>query len=66
MLHIAVVFYYDYFITLDEEIQFFWHSKPNFIDISFFVNRYLSIFGTIPVFFEIFIQGSQKASYMTL
>jgi len=55
-----VVLYYDYFMTLDQEIKFFWNKKLNIVNILFFVNRYLSIFGTVPVILQNFGPWSEK------
>lgn len=59
---ISVVLYYDYFMTLDQEIKFFWNKKLNVVNILFFVNRYLSIFGTVPVILQNFGPWSEKVS----
>ena len=37
--------YYDYFLTLDKEVKFYWGRKPGIIRGLFYVNRYVSLVG---------------------
>lgn len=59
---LAVVFYYDYALTLHEEIRFFWRPKRTMVAVFFFVNRYLSVFGNVPVILQSFAIWTPKAS----
>ncbi|KZT03750.1 uncharacterized protein LAESUDRAFT_728771 [Laetiporus sulphureus 93-53] len=45
---IAVLFY-DYFLTLDREIQYVWRKKLRPVDALFFVCRYSQLLTTIPI-----------------
>ncbi|EJD05471.1 uncharacterized protein FOMMEDRAFT_145007 [Fomitiporia mediterranea MF3/22] len=48
------VLYYDYLLTFGEEVRFFWRRRANSVTVLFFLNRYLSIFGNIPVILQSF------------
>ncbi|KAI0259173.1 hypothetical protein BC834DRAFT_974497 [Gloeopeniophorella convolvens] len=52
-----VILYYDWLVTLIDEINFFWPPKNRITLASslYFANRYLSLFGNIPVFYEVFL-----------
>ncbi|KAL5498712.1 hypothetical protein ACEPAH_2067 [Sanghuangporus vaninii] len=55
------ILYYDYLLTFEEEVRFFWRRrKANSVTILFFLNRYLSIFGVIPVILQSFRSWSDK------
>ncbi|KAL5476769.1 hypothetical protein ACEPAI_2955 [Sanghuangporus weigelae] len=55
------ILYYDYLLTFGEEVRFFWRRrKANSVTILFFLNRYLSIFGIIPVILQSFRSWSDK------
>ncbi|KIK54901.1 hypothetical protein GYMLUDRAFT_249092 [Collybiopsis luxurians FD-317 M1] len=44
-----VILIYDWLITLDREVELFWkHDRKRLPAILFFVNRYLSLLGSIP------------------
>ena len=46
------ILYYDYLLTFSREVEYFWPiSRPcmNGISVIFFLNRYLAIFGHIPI-----------------
>lgn len=68
MIHFLAILYYDYFLTLPAEVTYFWLSRNKITWASsfFFMNRYLSLLGHIPVFFESFdsvnIQGKTAVS----
>ncbi|KAF9007646.1 hypothetical protein BDQ17DRAFT_1351056 [Cyathus striatus] len=50
-----VILFYDYFLTLPEEVERFWKTKRiNWASTFFYLNRYLSMLGHIPVAFQIF------------
>ncbi|RPD76978.1 hypothetical protein L226DRAFT_559154 [Lentinus tigrinus ALCF2SS1-7] len=55
--------YYDYALTFGAEVERFWRfrkGRPSWGTIGFFLNRYLSILGHIPVILEFF--GSEAYS----
>ncbi|KAF9003226.1 hypothetical protein BDQ17DRAFT_1355765 [Cyathus striatus] len=50
-----VILFYDYFLTLSEEVERFWKTKrTNWASTFFYLNRYLSLLGHIPIAFQIF------------
>ncbi|EJF59252.1 hypothetical protein DICSQDRAFT_65360, partial [Dichomitus squalens LYAD-421 SS1] len=46
--------YYEYVLTLPLEVERYWHSAWSCASVLFFLNRYLTIFGHIPVVVEFF------------
>lgn len=45
-----VILFYDYFITLDLEVERFWKRNSRGLGaILFYINRYLSLLGNIPI-----------------
>ncbi|RPD77003.1 hypothetical protein L226DRAFT_357034 [Lentinus tigrinus ALCF2SS1-7] len=59
--------YYDYALTFGAEVGRFWRfrkGRPSWGTIGFFLNRYLSILGHIPVIWEFF--GSEAYSVFAL
>ena len=48
------ILYYDYLLTFGDEVRFFWRRRPGSVTILFFVNRYLSIVGNVPVILQSF------------
>ncbi|KAJ6576046.1 hypothetical protein DFH09DRAFT_1311495 [Mycena vulgaris] len=46
--------FYDYFLTLDWEVARYWGSILTVPNVLFFLNRYGTLFGTIPVVFQFF------------
>jgi len=55
-----VVLYYDYILTLSDELDRYWvrRRKMTIATILFFLNRYLSIFGYMPFFISYFWPSS--------
>ncbi|KAI0807436.1 hypothetical protein C8Q74DRAFT_62440 [Fomes fomentarius] len=52
--------YYDYAITLTSEIEYYWNPPSLSVSfILFFVNRYVAVLGSIPVFSPYFMGSSQ-------
>ncbi|KAF9058425.1 hypothetical protein BDP27DRAFT_1153872, partial [Rhodocollybia butyracea] len=44
------ILFYDYFLTLDLEVECFWGwSAKGFATLLFYINRYLSLLGNIPI-----------------
>ena len=68
--HSLVVLYWDYLLTLSDEIKFYWQGtqkklswtplKLSWTPFFFFLNRYLAIFGHIPVMVEFFAKLPEK------
>jgi len=50
-LSAVVILYYDYFLTLPQEISFLWppHNKLGWFTFGSLLNRYIPVLGTIPV-----------------
>ncbi|KAI0351648.1 hypothetical protein OH77DRAFT_1410658, partial [Trametes cingulata] len=48
------ILYYDYILTLQDEVERYWGSKVSAISVLFFINRYLSLFAHIPVIIEFY------------
>jgi hypothetical protein len=46
--------FYDFFLTLDWEVARYWGSSLTLPNVLFFLNRYGTLFGTIPVVFLFF------------
>jgi hypothetical protein len=45
----AALLYYDYLLTLFDEIKYVWRNKFSLISYVFVLNRYLSVVGYIPI-----------------
>lgn len=56
LIHICkVILYYDYILNLPAEIESFWNRKGfTWASFLFFVNRYLVLFGNVPVMVQFF------------
>ena len=54
------ILYYDYLLTLSREIQFLWppHNKLGWFTLACLLNRYLPVFGYIPLALSYFSPGS--------
>lgn len=39
--------YYDYLLTLDDEVAFYWGRRRGFISYLFYFNRYVSLVGVL-------------------
>lgn len=46
------IIYYDYILTLGDEIRFFWGRKTSSVALLYFANRYISMIGHIPVILQ--------------
>lgn len=52
----TALLYYDYFLTLSDEVDRLWHRGPHsWLSIIFFANRYLALLGHIPFVYIIFM-----------
>lgn len=49
-----VMLYYDYLLTFEGEVRFFWKRKINLVTILFFLTRYTALLGNIPLFLKYF------------
>jgi hypothetical protein len=51
----AVLLYYDYLLTLPDEVDRLWHTGPqSWASIVFFLNRYLALVGHIPFVWNVY------------
>jgi hypothetical protein len=51
----AVLLYYDYFLTLSDEVDRFWHPGPHsWASIIFFANRYIALLGHLPFVWSVY------------
>lgn len=47
--------YYDYALTVTGEItHFWWYGRTSIVSILFFLNRYFTMFGQIPIALDLF------------
>lgn len=54
-----VILFYDYFLTFSDEVERFWNRKNfNWSSFLFLANRYMVLFGNIPVMFEGFWESN--------
>ncbi len=55
LIHGIAILYYDYILTFLSEIDLFWsRAELSPFWLLFMLNRYIGLFGTIPVVFEYF------------
>ncbi len=50
-----VVFYYDFALTMPQEIKYIWSSKLTLINVLVIALRYFTVFGYIPVLVLTFV-----------
>ena len=63
---IEAILFYDYLLTVAREIEHVWNrARFSLAAFLFFINRYLSLFGTIIVVLEYFQHHSPHVSYLT-
>ena len=50
-----MILYYDYTLTFSREVESFWphQNRVGFVSFIYFLNRYVAIFGHIPVVFRL-------------
>lgn len=54
-LHFSALLYYDYALTVTGEItHFWWYGSTSIVSILFFLNRYFTMFGQIPIALDLF------------
>ncbi|KAI0370894.1 hypothetical protein BV20DRAFT_943339 [Pilatotrama ljubarskyi] len=56
------ILYYDYVLTLRDEVQRFWASRVSTVSVLFFFNRYLAVFAHIPVMVEFYGRQSETTT----
>ncbi|KAJ7260124.1 hypothetical protein C8J57DRAFT_1471769 [Mycena rebaudengoi] len=54
--------FYDYFLTLEWEVSRYWGSPLTFPTVLFYANRYVTLFGNIPVVIQYFWTTSSTPS----
>ncbi|KAI0260287.1 hypothetical protein BC834DRAFT_973548 [Gloeopeniophorella convolvens] len=66
LIPLAVIIY-DYFLTLPEEVEFFWppRNKLGFVSIVFLLNRYIALVGNLAIVRELFTYPSPSWSTVT-
>ena len=50
----TVILYYEYLLTLPEEVQYFWRKRRTPVTILFFLNRYLNLLVNVPLILQTF------------
>lgn len=55
-----VTLWYEYLLTLDDEVKFFWGRKLNSVTILFLFNRYFPLLGEIAVLVYCFVPLPEK------
>lgn len=61
-----MILYYDFLLTFDDEVRFFWHRKWNSVTILFFLNRYLPLVGHVPGIVKVLATWSIKVCVLSL
>ncbi|KAL5522778.1 hypothetical protein ACEPAG_8796 [Sanghuangporus baumii] len=57
------ILYYDYVLTLDEEVSFFWRKRTGTVSVLFFSNRYVSILGSAALILQTFGRWPSKVLF---
>ncbi|KAI0695282.1 hypothetical protein C8T65DRAFT_744073 [Cerioporus squamosus] len=60
------ILYYDYALTVDTEIERIWRRPWSLVSFGFFLNRYLSLLGHIPVMYEFYASMAQSLCFLEL
>lgn len=58
----SVLLWYDYLLTIPDEIEYFWMREKSFVAKVFLGTRYLCLFGNIPFAVESYAHWSQSVS----
>ncbi|TDL24503.1 hypothetical protein BD410DRAFT_801855 [Rickenella mellea] len=53
-----VFLYYDYFLTLGDEVEYFWGKRVRMASGLFFAGRYVCVIGYIPIILQVFVYWS--------
>ncbi|KAK6992641.1 hypothetical protein R3P38DRAFT_2802204 [Favolaschia claudopus] len=56
----TAVFYYDYLLTFGTEVSRYWGTRLTWASFLFYLNRYVSLFGTIPVILQFFWEADSS------
>ena len=59
---LLAILYYDYFLTLPQEIERYWKARMSWGAFLFYANRYLAILAHIPIIYEYFGDTSETVS----
>ncbi len=59
-LGMIVLFYYDFALTLPQEIKHIWSSKLNVVNVLVISLRYITAFSYVPVLLVTFVDGVNK------
>lgn len=59
---VLAILYYDYALTLSTEVERFWRRPWSLVSFGFYLNRYLSLLGHIPVMYEFYGSMAQSVS----
>ncbi|TBU51490.1 hypothetical protein BD310DRAFT_953238 [Dichomitus squalens] len=65
-LHRAAILYFDYALTLGREVERFWKGRFALASFVFYLNRYLSLTGHIPVIYEFYWVDDQSVSILPM
>ena len=60
----SAILYYDWLLTFDEEVIFFWSRRINLVTVLFFLNRYFSLFANVGVIFQSFRNWTPDVSVL--
>lgn len=52
--HSAALLYYDFILTIPQEVERYWTGRLTWPSFLFFLNRYTAVLGHIPVIAEFF------------
>ena len=62
----SAILFYDYLLTFSMEVERFWSRArsacPSLVSCGFVLNRYLSLFGNIPVLIEFYATRNHEVS----
>lgn len=48
----AAIIYYDFALTFSSELERFWVPRKSIVSAFFFLNRYVGIFGYVPILYQ--------------
>ncbi|TFK82398.1 hypothetical protein K466DRAFT_603726 [Polyporus arcularius HHB13444] len=60
----SAILYYDFALTVDTEIERFWGRPWSLVSFGFYLNRYLSLIGHIPVMYELYASMAQSLCFL--
>ena len=62
----SVILYYEYLLTLPEEVHYFWRKRRTLVTILFFLNRYLNLLVNVPLILQTFGTWSDEVRQIDL